>query len=400
MKKIWLTIAVTLLFTTAWSQSQLTTVRGKTKEGKTIKVEYYQGTVEDYVESVKYQLVDELQARVNDLQGKLDAANKQVKDLKNGQAGGGSAEVKRLNAEINELNKSLDNLQGQLVASELGKDSIAMVNSGLEKDVQAMEQRVQSLEKELAMAHSGYGQSVPVIGVMAGIGPVFMSDELSEGWSKDVNWMKRGEVYYGTARLTESFPLSIEAGIGVRNYAVSANSAACEQTVNATDADGDTHQAIYTYSNRTERIGLTYIDIPIRICFGQPSQNHMSVYAKVGVTPSIKVASSFNGTGTYSLKGYYQQWDVTLENIEELDFGSDFNCYDDVKPNLNTFILWGNLMLGGYMPLGKLPLLVNAGVGLDFPFITIGKATEGMHLLSNGGKVVIPKFEIGLVIAL
>lgn len=82
MKKILLTIAVTLLVTTAWSQSQLNTIRGKTKDGKTIKVEYYQGSVEDYVESVKYQLVDELQARVTDLQGKLDAANKQLKDLK------------------------------------------------------------------------------------------------------------------------------------------------------------------------------------------------------------------------------------------------------------------------------------------------------------------------------
>ena len=81
MKKILLTIAITLLVTVAWAQSQLTTVRGKTKDGKTIKVEYYQGTVEDYVESVKYQLVDELQAKVADLQTKLDAANKQIKDF-------------------------------------------------------------------------------------------------------------------------------------------------------------------------------------------------------------------------------------------------------------------------------------------------------------------------------
>ena len=459
MKKILLTIAVTLLVTTAWSQSQLNTIRGKTKDGKTIKVEYYQGSVEDYVESVKYQLVDELQARVTDLQGKLDAANKQLKDLKNTQTGNASsnnAEIKRLNNEINDLNKALDNLQGQLVASELSNDSLVAANSDLQKQVEKankakpiivetnnnnnnnneedlkrlrdsivskdatirklnnsvykyekqvgdLEKNVHNLEKELATAYSaptGLGKPMPVIGVVFGIGPAFMRDDLGEGWTRNVSWAKKAGVYFGTARMAKSFPFSIEAGIGIRSYALSANGAACEQTMNAIDADGDAYQAIYNYSNRTERLGLTYLDIPVRACFGQPDKKNMSVYAKVGITPSIKVSSSFTGTGNYSLKGYYPQWDVTLENIEELGFGNNLKCYDEVEPDLNGFILWGNLMLGGYMPFGNSPLLLNAGLGLDIPFMGAGSATEGMHLLGEGGKAVIPSFEIGLVISL
>ncbi len=450
MKRILLTIAVTLMVTTAWSQSQLTTVRGKTKDGKTIKVEYYQGTVEDYIESVKYQLVDELQARVNDLQDKLDVANKQLKDLKNGQSGNNNAEIKRLNAEISELNQALDKLQNQLVASELSNDSLVAANSDLqtkvekankttiavgnnnddegmkrlrdsivskdatirklnntvykyEKDVQKLEKQMEDLEKELTLASSsstGYVKPAPVIGVVMGIGPAFMRDALADGWKRDVNWMKRVEVYFGTARMAKSVPFSIEAGLGIRNYALSTSGAACEQTVNATDADGDTYQAIYTYGNRTERLSLTYLDIPVRACFGQPARNHMSVYAKVGLTPSVKISSSFTGTGTYTLKGYYPQWDVTLENIQELGFGSDKECYNEVEPDLNGFVLWGNLMLGGYMPCGNSPLLLNAGLGLDIPFMGAGKATEGMQLLTNGGKAVIPSFEFGLVISL
>ena len=439
MKKFLLTIAVAMLVTSAWAQSQLTTVRGKTKEGKTIKVEYYKGSVEDYVESVKYQLVDELQARVNDLQDKLDAANKQIKDLKSGSGGSNSNEVKRLNAEIEELNKALDNLQNQLVNSELSNDSLIAVNKSLSEQagtkvinttiyndnelkrtkdsiaarnntirklnhtIEKYEKQVNDLEKELQIASSkptGYSRPAPVIGVALGMGPVFMSDELPEGWSRNIHWAKKAEVYFGTARMSRSVPFSIEAGVGLRNYKLSAVGAPGVQTVDATDADGDTYQAIYTYSNRTESLAMTYLDIPVRACFGQPVKNHVSVYAKVGVTPSVKVSSSFTGTGTYELKGYYPQWDVTLENITELGFGSDKECYAAVEPEMKLFVLWGNLAVGAYVPFKNSPLLLNAGLGLDIPFMGAGTAAEGMNLLSKGGKAIIPSMEVGLVITL
>jgi len=61
MKKIFLVLFSLTLVTSTWAQTQRSTLRGKTKDGKTLTVQYYQGTVEDRIESVKYQLVDELQ---------------------------------------------------------------------------------------------------------------------------------------------------------------------------------------------------------------------------------------------------------------------------------------------------------------------------------------------------
>ena len=82
MKKTLLIFLMMAMTFGVLAQSQLNTIRGKTKDGKTIKIDYYKGSVEDYVESVKYQVVDELQSKVNDLQKEIVKANKSVEDQK------------------------------------------------------------------------------------------------------------------------------------------------------------------------------------------------------------------------------------------------------------------------------------------------------------------------------
>lgn len=419
MKKIFLMLVLTALAATAGAQSQLTTIRGKTKDGKTIKVEYYKGSVEDYVESVKYELVDELQAQVDDLQTKLDAASKS--------GGGDKAKIKELNDEIDELKESIKDLNRQMIDIKITRDSLVTVNRGLQEQIanpvgtegelrrlrdsivskdatilklnnslSDIRKRVNKLEKELDQCSSsstGYSRPTPVIGAKLGIGPTFAKG-VEEGWSRDINWMKKAEVYFGSARLTQAMPLSVEAGVGIRSFKLSASRNPYELTVAGTDADGDSFQAMYSFGNMQESFSLTYLDIPIRLCFDQPGKNRVSVYAKVGVTPSIKIASKFQGSGTYSLKGYYPQWDVTLENIMELGFGSDLEYYTaDNEPEANTFVLWGNATLGGYVPLKNKPILFNVGLGLDVPLM-------GLTQSNAGTKAVMPSFEIGMVYTL
>lgn len=399
MKKILLMLVLTVMATATWAQSQLTTVRGKTKDGKTIKVEYYKGNVEDYVESVKYQLVDELNAKVKELQDKLDVANKRLEALEKPASGNNNTEIKRLNNEINELSKALDNLQEQLVNSELSNDSLANSIDAkestireLNKTVADYERRVSQLESDLAHSSSrpvGYPKPSPVIGVQLGVGPAF-AKEVEENWARDVNWMKKAEVYFGTARLSRSIMLTLEAGVGIRSLKLSASRAPGELVENGIDANGDSFQAMYTFGALQESQSLTYLDIPVRVCFGEPAKGQMGLYVKLGVTPSVKIADRFQGSGKYTLKGYYPQWDVTLENIVELGFGSDLEYYSaDNQPEAKGFVLWGNAMLGGYLPLGG-KLLLNAGVGVDVPFMALTKTNAG-------SQAVIPSFEIGTV---
>ena len=522
MKKLFLILIMTATVATAWSQSQLSTVRGKTKDGKTIKVDYYKGSVEDVIQSVKYQLVDELQASIKELQGKtktlqnkLDEANRQVKDLQKqlSQSSGNSGEEQRLRTQLAEKEKQITKLDNEIKAlkkqiadiqnddmsetvaalrqqlnekeatvsslnkqvvklnvdveklnkekEELNKQIAALTKQGdksgeiqrltkqlKDKDAQIRqldakiaknEQTIDSLKrnktvvvpndkdqqlkklrdqiaekdatisnlrKDLADCSKGLSKPAPtpVIGVEFGYGPAFPGSSINEPWAKEVKSCINADIYFGSARLSESFPISIEAGLGIRNFSMAARLNEYATTVETVDVDGDNYQAIYAYNGLEENLSLTYFDIPLRLCIGQPAKNRVTAYAKLGLTPSINVASTFTGTGTYSLKGYYPQWDVTLENVEHLGFGSDLECYENVEPEINVFNLWGTVAFGAYVPFKGSSVLLNAGVKLDYPFMSIGTINGADNLpsaqsglLQNGGKVIIPSVEVGLV---
>ena len=603
MKKLLLTLVIITVSMASFAQSKLSTVRGKTKDGKTIKVEYYQGAAEDAIESVKYQLVDELQTKLNTLQGKLDATTAQLKKcqkqaddseaddiqvtmlqnlilMKDAQidslniqvqqkqeqlqlaiAAGSAAEVLRLtneleerNSEINSLNKKVqklekkikkggsdeelqqlkdqvaaketelanlnkqlsaeqkkvqgketemadlrkqingkeneiaslknekEQLQKQLAAANVGGDAekkqlnqqisdlkknanllneqinglksqltqkndsinvlkgklaqgggnkpvVTVVNvsdttinkrayqrlrdsiatqdvaiRSLNKQLDECDKRVDNLQKQVdGMSKDGTTMPKPAkthsIGLEGGAGPAFMLDKMTAGWSKGVKPAWNVTLYYGTPRLADNFPISIEAGLGIRGLSFVMRHNASVGTKDAVDADGDSFQAIYTYGELSEKLKLTYFDIPIRLCIGQPASDRVTAYFKLGITPSIKVSSKFDGEGTYSLKGYYPQWDVTLENIPELGFGNDIDCYkDDAEPNVRKFVLWGNVAVGVYVPFGKSGLVFNGGVKLDYPFMSLIKANDdsSCQMENIAGKTVIPSLNIGL----
>lgn len=523
MKKLFLILIMTATVATTWAQSQLSTVRGKTKDGKTIKVDYYKGNVEDVIQSVKYQLVDDLQADVKDLQSrtktlqnKLDAAEKQVKDLQKklnsstgnageeqqlrnqltekekeinklknnianlnsqidalqqddmsetvaelrqqltekeatissmskqvvklnvdvtqlnkekealnkqietlSQQGDNSKEIQRLNQQVEDKNAQIRQLDAQIAQNERVIDSMKNVKtitisnddrvSKLQAQIKQKEETISNLNKELANCSKGITKpaKTPVIGLEVGFGPAFPGGSVSESWAKEVKSCLQADVYFGTARLSESFPISVEAGLGFRSFGMAARLNEYNTTIDAVDADGDSYQAIYAFNGLEENLSLSYIEVPIRLCIGQPAKDRVTAYAKLGLTPSINVASSFEGTGKYSLKGYYPQWDVTLEDVSALGFGSDLECYESVKPEINVFNLWGTVAFGAYVPFKGSPIVLNAGVKLDYPFMSIGSFNgvdnlpDGKAgLLQNGGKAIIPSIEVGLVYTL
>ena len=426
MKKLFLILMMTGLTFTAMAQSQLSTVRGKDKNGKNIKVQYYKGSVEDKIQSVSYDLVDELQAKAKKLQSDLDAAKKEIKNLQ--ASGGDPVELKNLRKKVKDyenenanLKKQIKDLKKQIAGGtvvdtpDISEEELAelrkqiadkdkaisdlnTVNEACNVKIKDMERQIDELMGKVLPSASS------VVGATLGMGPAFIGKSTPEAWAKDVNLATQFEVYYGTGNLTGSFPLSVEAGLGFRNFKMSASLAEWSTVVSGDDNDGDPFKAHYNFNNLEEKLGLTYLDIPVRLCVSQPLKDRVTVYAKAGFTPSLKLSSNFKGSGTYSLEGYYPQWDVTLQNVEVLGFGEELDCYTDMEPEVKSFVLWGNLAFGAYVPFKDTPVELNAGVKFDFPLTSFGASAKdgfipGTHaaVLSNGGRATIMSLELGIV---
>ena len=402
MKKIFLIMATTLMATTAWAQSQLQSVKGKTKDGKSINVQYYKGTAQDYIESVKYQLVDELkadnktkQSTINELQSQLNKANKKVDELKDKlkNLGTGNNPCTELQEQLDQRQSELDQLNEQLNNVNAQLNEANAENERLRKQVEALQ--AENTRLSLNKQRPSRSHFVGVEGSMGGV--VLFGDINSSPnpWEKALSWNKQAAVYYGTDRLLEDYPISLEAGLGFRSLPLKATINKVSGKIE--DCDGDLYEP--NFGDCLEKLTMNCLEIPVRVCWGQPDNSKVAIYTKLGLTPSFILSSSL--AQTYSNSGRYPQWNVTFENIEELGF-TNVDEVNEVTPKDRKFNLWGNAAFGAYVPLNS-SLLFNVGAKLDCPILSTGTFRSKESKLPNefsvnyNSRMLIPSLQAGMV---
>ena len=160
--------------------------------------------------------------------------------------------------------------------------------------------------------------------------------------------------------------LGIGAGLGVSHFAQRSIMDDHTETVNNyTDKDGDVCDVILSFKGVKEKVSLTYLDIPIYLEIGRPSQVKISAYCNVGLKASILVADKIKGEGTYSATGFYKNMDGTTVNVpingvDELGYCTDKAIYEWVSEEggapygANRFALWGSISGGISIPFSSL----------------------------------------------
>lgn len=413
MKKIFLIIAATIMVSTA-AQSQVLTVKGKTREGKSINVQYTKGAGQDYIESVKYQLVDELKAEnqkkqnsINDLQYQLNKANKRIDNLSDQlKKSGNSSQNTEMQEQLNQKQSEIDALNARIEALNKQLEATEQENSNLHRQLDS----IKEVNRQLSLNKQRQGKS-PLIGVEVGMGTVFMAaNKLNNPWEKNgLTWNKQADIYFGTGRLMEGFPLSAEVGIGFRSLPMSAiiKEYEIENNQQVLDVDNMQFTPIYDFNDYTEKLTMNCVELPIRLCIGQPNKDKVSLYAKVGVTPSLILSSKLSSGGTYSKKGYYDDWNVTFEDIEELGFTSEAVEDSQTVTADTRFNLWANAAFGAYVPLSP-SLFLNLGAKVDYPILKASSFQKDIKesitlpdgLTKYSGRMPIPNLQAGIVYTL
>ena len=388
----------------AYGQSQqLLTVSGKTEDGKRIKVEYYKGTSQDRIKSVNYELVDELknenkrqQSSINDLQYQLNKANKRI-DALNAQLenAGNDQQLSNLNTQVNEKQDEISSLNRQIGEKDALLESLRTENERLKAQLDS----IKAVNLRITQARSA---KAPAVGIEGSVGGVVMMGNLNNSWEKMFSMNKQVAIYYGTGRLLENFPLSVEAGLGFRNLPMSAKIHKYTYSGTIQDVDGDEFTPVYVFDNCTEKLSVNCVEVPIRLCYGQPIAHKVSFYAKLGATPSF-ILNAHLANGAYTIKGNYPEWGVTLEEIEELSFFNNGGEGDRKVTPERRFNLWANAAVGAYVPLSS-SLLFNVGAKLDYPILSAKRYNidDDNLFLPNGlteynSGMLIPSLQAGVV---
>ena len=459
MKKIILALFLLLFSLSIFSQTQ--TVIG-TLNGKKVKVTYLKGSTSDHIYTLEYEALTDMEKKLTSLKTEktqlekqnlaLDKKNKELDAIISGLKPGTKAEggnpdskncdflldtIKSKNSEILILNKKINNI---LVngCKELEKENEKLIKEkaeldakiknldnqivSLQSDIKSKESEITKKEQENSnlkkklwnCEHPPSEKNCSSLAFSYSTSMPNMHNNLIDNsiWTQNNSLSNQFRLLFETP-MSHTGNFSFGFGLGITNYKLSAHFSYFNETVNSQiDKDNNNYNAICSYTNVKENVSLLYFDIPIVLTYGQPKNSKISCYGKIGLTPSFALSNGFQGDGTYNISGYYPDWSVTLHNIPELNFNSNAACYDNANYTLNTFVLWGNISAGVYIPLSKESgkFLLKIGVKCDYSLTPLSKqldesfvkgATykiEQSNILSgSGNRIFSPGVEFSII---
>jgi hypothetical protein len=215
---------------------------------------------------------------------------------------------------------------------------------------------------------------------------------------------------------------AIGVGLGISYFHKSAGfDNYSEKLSNYSDKDGDKCTVNLNYRNVNETVNLAYLDIPLYLEIGKPSQVKTSVSLKLGFKASLLIFKKFEQDGKYTSTGYYEHLgNVTLDNVDVLGYFNNKSCYDNnFEHKLSPFVLWGSISGGVNFPFYNLEKnksakwILRVGFKLDYSLTPVSKAMEESYfkgstfrlnqinmLSGDGSRIFFPGVSVGLIYCL
>jgi hypothetical protein len=161
----------------------------------------------------------------------------------------------------------------------------------------------------------------------------------------------------------------IKTGFGISSYknTLTINGEAPPQTF--TDIDNDTYTETLQLNNLEKKTSPVYVSIPFIFEFGNSNIDRTGFYTDLGIQYSFLMSEGFKQTGTYSTKGTYDKWNITIENVPELGF------YNEKEPTVYSNLKNKNVSLvagaGVFIPFSR-TLIFKGGIVTYLGFADLG----------------------------
>lgn len=380
----------------------------------------------------KQSLLDSLQNNISRLNKLVDSLQQIVVSGNNDNC---DETIVSLKNTINEKVEVINNLKDDLTKQEKVNKQLVAQNEDKKKKISTLNSKVQQLEQHITelMENRTPSENHSHIGLYYRIGlPILINGLLKQNdadgqsiWHKSMRVSHNIGFQWSSASLSKKTPILLGVGIEYSRIHLSAGIGDLSETIHdAIDADQCNYTAYLRYQNITEDVALSYISLPLTLTLGQPYTNRISGYGHFTIAPAFCVAKKLHAYGSYNLSGYYSEIDgnevdLLLDDyIPQLGFGQNLsNSQIEKNSTINTFVLFGRISGGMYIPLCNLkkgktsPCLLKMGLNLDFSITPIAKKADintslpdahynlnEYNILSgSNSRIINPSFEIGLV---
>lgn len=159
-------------------------------------------------------------------------------------------------------------------------------------------------------------------------------------------WKSKGDLGYSFNvgyfhSLNSSF--KIKTGLGVSGYKNTLQGNGNIPPQIFTDVDNDPYTENLILTNVENNSSPTYLSIPAIFEYGQTNINKTGFYVNIGFMYSFLFNDSFKPGGSYTTTAYYDQWGLTLENIEELGLYTEKNLESNGTFRKNNLSVLGGV---------------------------------------------------------
>lgn len=411
-----------------------------TYKGKDIKITFVptnKALTKGEIIEIQYKPYSDLEKEVSTLRSEKTSLNSKIKELNN-QIKEQKDQIAKLkkqrplgnDCDTTELVNMIDSIKTQLASKQV---EYANVNARLEKKEQelvAMDSELKQLRKELEngqksnqkrieelvkenqdlhrlVDHRDLNDDVITASGLLG-GDMFKNKRINAyPWTSSIVFIQQAELTY-THYFSKESPIAVRLGVGLSRLQGRASFGAANDTIiGLTDGDGDRYDARCSFRNVEEMAYLRYLDIPLMLHIGNSYTTFgVQAWLEAGLKASIRIKSSFSGSGTYSVQGYYPAYNVEVSDIPSAGFVTDSSLPYSGDANVNGFVLWGQIAAGLNIPIGK-NLSFMLGVKGAYTLLPISKGDNsgdgrlyevGKNSLLNGGttRIFLAGIELGL----
>lgn len=211
----------------------------------------------------------------------------------------------------------------------------------------------------------------------------------SVGMSTIMNSNLSSEVWNSKSNLGYTFNLGyfhsfgslfrIKTGLGFTSYSSSLTGNGEVLSSQFMDIDNDSYTETLILSDAQKTFNPMYLSLPILFEIGNLSINKTGLYLDLGFKYSFLFNENNKNQGTYTTKGNYDQWGVTIEDVEELGFYLSKDMESNVGFKKNNYSIIANA--GVTIPVSGVVIL-KLGITGSFGLKDIGGKASGSSDIS------------------